>query len=203
MFIINPEPKGVITWRKKNCSITRIGLTSILVIFLLLFSSLTWAQDNSQTKTENGSTVTIAGPLTALPNTNYDIVLRAFTDVSIFQWSLTENGVSIAGSGFTFGSQFNQTYTFNRPVGSYTYLFSFRGVGGAHGWPAYTTVSITINVVAPSALWAYRITGPDDSTTVEANTNQVVYFELDAIAPDYVWGNILALYDTSKLQAVS
>ncbi|HLD36702.1 MAG TPA: fibronectin type III domain-containing protein, partial [Planctomycetota bacterium] len=188
---------------KKNCSITRIGLTSILVIFLLLFSSLTWAQDNTQTKTENGSTVTIAGPLTALPNTNYDIVLRAFTDVSIFQWSLTENGVSIAGSGFTFGSQFNQTYTFNRPVGSYTYLFSFRGVGGAHGWPAYTTVSITINVVAPSALWAYRITGPDDSTTVEANTNQVVYFELDAIAPDYVWGNILALYDTSKLQAVS
>ena len=188
---------------KKNNSIAKTGLTSILVIFLLLFSSLTWSQDNTQSKTENGSTVTIAGPFTALPNTNYDIVLSAFTDVSIFQFSLTENGVTIAGSGFTFGSQLNQTYTFNRPVGSYTYLFSFRGVGGAHGWPAYTTVSIIVNVATPSPLWAYKITGPDGSTTVEASTNQVVYFELDAVAPDYVWGNILALYDASKLQAVS
>src|SRR3989339_360314 len=188
MFIINPEPKGVITWRKKNCSITRIGLTSILVIFLLLFSSLTWAQDNSQAKTENGSTVTISGPFTALPNTNYNIILSAFTDVSIFQWSLTENGATIAGSGFTFGSQFNQTYSFNRLVGSYTYLFSFRGVGGAHGWPAYTTVSITVDVQLPAL--GFILTAEDGTNTVKGNPGDIVTLVLKGEPDGYNWGAV-------------
>ncbi|MBI5779427.1 MAG: hypothetical protein HZA49_08220, partial [Planctomycetes bacterium] len=189
---------------KKNYSIGRIGLTSILVIFLL-FSSLTWAQDNTQTNTGYGSTVTIAGPFTALPDTDYEIILIASTDVSIYQWSLSENGVTIAGSGFTFGSQLNQTLRINKPAGSYTYLFRFRGIAGAHGFPPYTEASITVNVVTPQppTIWYYKVTGPNNSDSVQANIGDVVYFELDATAPDYVWGNIIVLYDTSKLESVS
>ncbi|MFA5795366.1 MAG: fibronectin type III domain-containing protein [Candidatus Brocadiia bacterium] len=52
--------------------------------------------------------------------------------------------------------------------------------------------------------WTYEVTGPNGSASVVVqNLGDVVYFELDATAPDYVYGNILGLYDTTKLRAVS
>jgi len=99
------------------------------------------------TKTEYGSTVTITGPLRSPPDTNYNIHLTASTEASIFQWSLYEDGVYIDGSGFSFGSSLDKTSIFSKAVmGSHTYLLRFRGIGGAHGWPPYTEVSITVNI---------------------------------------------------------
>ena len=65
----------------------------------------------------------------------------------------------------------------------------------------HTESSSSYSQVTP--LWSYKITGPGNSATVQANLDDIVYFELDATAPDYVWGNIVALYDTSKLESVS
>ncbi|HLD36506.1 MAG TPA: fibronectin type III domain-containing protein [Planctomycetota bacterium] len=136
-----------------------------------------------------------------MPNTNYNIILSAFTDVSIFQWSLTENGATIAGSGFTFGSQFNQTYSFNRLVGSYTYLFSFRGVGGAHGWPAYTTVSITVDVQLPAL--GFILTAEDGTNTVKGNPGDIVTLVLKGEPDGYNWGAVQVDFTQGVEQVIS
>lgn len=135
---------------KKNRSIARTGLTAILVIFLLLFSSLTWAQDNSQTKNEYGSTVTISGPFTVPPNQSYEIILSAHTDAPIYQWGLYQDSGFVVGSGFVFGQTLDVRRSFTQSSsGNHTYLLRFRGIAGAHGFPPYTEVLIRVNVVAP------------------------------------------------------
>ncbi|MEK7310311.1 MAG: hypothetical protein AAB038_05790 [Planctomycetota bacterium] len=144
---------------KKNRSIAKTGeaaaksrlfrgLTAILVIFLLLLSSLTWAQDNSQTKTEYGSTVTISGPFTVPPNQSYDIILSAHTDAPIYQWALYQDGAFVVGSGFVFGHTLDIRRSFTQTeAGTHRYLLRFRGIAGAHGWPPYTEVFITVTIV--------------------------------------------------------
>ncbi len=54
-----------------------------------------------------------------------------------------------------------------------------------------------------TSTWFYKVTGTGGSTTVEANINDIVYFELDATAPDYVWGNIRIDFDPEMLECVS
>ncbi|MEW6026277.1 MAG: hypothetical protein AB1599_03155 [Planctomycetota bacterium] len=131
---------------KKNRNISKWGLTAVIIIFLLC-SSLSWTQDNSQTKTEYGSTVTISGPFTVPPNQSYDIVLSAVTDAPIYQWAFYSDGNFVAGSGFVFGHTLDKAYSFTQTeAGSHTYLLRFRGIMGAHGWPPYTEVSITVDI---------------------------------------------------------
>src|SRR3989339_2097074 len=104
----------------------------------------------SDTKTEYGSTVTISGPIEVFANQPYLINLSAQTDAPIYQWSLYENGVLKDGQGFVWGNQFAKTMTFSQSaVGDYTYIFNYRGIMGAHGWPPYTAVSITVKVISP------------------------------------------------------
>jgi len=60
------------------------------------------------------------------------------------------------------------------------------------------------SVTLASTPWSYKVTGPNNSNLVAVNKlNEVVYFELDATVPNYVWGNIVVLYDKTKLNAVS
>ncbi|MEW6027744.1 MAG: hypothetical protein AB1599_10700 [Planctomycetota bacterium] len=70
--------------------------------------------------------------------------------------------------------------------------------------PKYNPAGSPLATTQTTHNWTYKITGPAGTTKVEVDKlGQVVYFELDATAPDYVWGNILTLYETDKLQAVS
>ncbi len=106
------------------------------------------ANMQSDTKTEYGSTVTISGPIEVFTNQPYLINLSAQTDAPVYQWSVTENGVYKDGQGFVWGNQFDKTMMFSQSVvGDYTYTFSYRGIMGAHGWPPFTPVSITVKVI--------------------------------------------------------
>jgi hypothetical protein len=101
----------------------------------------------SDTKTEYGSTVTVAGPIYAIAGQPYYINLSAQTDAPIYQWSLYENSIFKDGQGFVWGNQFDKAVMFSQPTaGDYTYTFNYRGIMGAHGWPPYTDVSITVKV---------------------------------------------------------
>ena len=108
----------------------------------------------SDTKTEYGSTVTISGPIEVFTNQPYLINLSAQTDAPIYQWNVTENSAYKDGQGFVWGNQFEKTLMFAQPtVGDYTYTFNYRGIMGAHGWPPYTAVSITVTVkLAPPTI---------------------------------------------------
>ncbi|MEK7448293.1 MAG: hypothetical protein AAB019_02295 [Planctomycetota bacterium] len=106
-------------------------------------------QDNTQsdTKSEYGSTVTITGPKEVSPNQNYDIILSGVTEAPIIQWVFLENNVLIE-EGHIWGNRLDKTFTFNKTIaGDYVYLLHFRGLGGAHGWPPLTDVSIAVSVI--------------------------------------------------------
>jgi hypothetical protein len=52
--------------------------------------------------------------------------------------------------------------------------------------------------------WTYAVRGPGGSTTIDkAQIGQVLYFELDATVPDYVWGNVRVDFDPKLLECVS
>ncbi|MEW6027624.1 MAG: VCBS repeat-containing protein, partial [Planctomycetota bacterium] len=81
---------------------------------------------------------------------------------------------------------------------------SSAGGKDARSGSSLTTTS-TINTLALSQTtpWRYKVSGPDGATTVVTQIGNVEYFELNALDPDYVWGNILVLYKAHKLQCVS
>lgn len=52
--------------------------------------------------------------------------------------------------------------------------------------------------------WTYAVTGPGGSSVIGRDQiGQVLYFELDATVPDYVWGNVRVDFDTKLLEVVS
>lgn len=52
--------------------------------------------------------------------------------------------------------------------------------------------------------WYYSITGPGGSNDISIDkVGQILYFELDATKPDYIWGNIRVDFETSMLECVS
>lgn len=52
--------------------------------------------------------------------------------------------------------------------------------------------------------WYYAVTGPDGAGTIPGDqVGEIVYFQLDATAPDTVWGNIRIEFDPALLECVS
>lgn len=52
--------------------------------------------------------------------------------------------------------------------------------------------------------WYYAVTGPGGSNEITVDQiGQVLYFELDSITPNYVWGNIRVDFDPAMLECVS
>ncbi|MBI5779600.1 MAG: fibronectin type III domain-containing protein [Planctomycetes bacterium] len=156
-----------------------------MILIALIYNPVSLlAQDNSQTKTEYGSTVTITGPFNASISQTYTITLSATTDANIYQWGFYQDNVLVAGSGFVFGQALNKTYSFTKSAaGSHTYLLRFRGIAGAHGFPPYTEVSITVNVsspppAAPTNLVATAISTSEIKVQWTDNSNNETGFEL-------------------------
>ncbi|HET8541576.1 MAG TPA: hypothetical protein VFL83_16990 [Anaeromyxobacter sp.] len=52
--------------------------------------------------------------------------------------------------------------------------------------------------------WFYTVTGPGGSSEIGPDQiGRVLYFQLDATAPDYVWGNVRVDFDPALLECVS
>jgi len=52
--------------------------------------------------------------------------------------------------------------------------------------------------------WYYSVTGPDGSNEIPPDKiGQILYFQFDATAPDYVWGNVRLDFDPTLLECVS
>ncbi|MBI4738684.1 VCBS repeat-containing protein [Candidatus Woesearchaeota archaeon] len=70
--------------------------------------------------------------------------------------------------------------------------------------PALSTLGVESLQVTQATPWQYKIAGSGNADTISIDDfGAITYFELDATAPDYVWGNILVLYDATKLECVS
>lgn len=151
--------------------------------------------DNTQsvTKTEYfaprniTSTATVVGPITVNTLETYNIVVTGTTNVSMCNWRAYEGANLIGGSALVFGSSVNKTFPISKTVaGSYTYEFWFRGVQGAHNWPDFTKVAITVTVVAtlqppaaPSNLVASAISSSQVNLTWQDNADNEDGFVLE------------------------
>lgn len=145
-----------------------VWLITLLCLGVFGFVLSVSAEENTQTVTKTEyfaprnitSTATVTGPITVHPLDTYNIVVTGTTNASMCNWRLYENNVLIAGSALVFGSSVNKTFPFTKAIeGNYTYEFWFRGIQGAHNWPDFTKVAITVSVVpalpsAPSNLVA-------------------------------------------------
>ncbi|MEW6025930.1 MAG: hypothetical protein AB1599_01355 [Planctomycetota bacterium] len=199
MKIVDCKKKGAVIWIKKNSSIASIALAALVVVFLSC-TSLTMTQDNSQTKNEYGSTVGISGPFTAQVNQSYNIILSASTDAPIYQWAFYEDGNFIAGSGFVWGQTLDKTYSFTKAeAGSHTYLLKFRGIMGAHGWPPYTEVSITVNI-APLDTTPPVITIISPEQCANYDWEQLVPVSYEATDPESGIKEVTSRIDISIVQ---
>ncbi|MBI4713207.1 MAG: VCBS repeat-containing protein, partial [Planctomycetes bacterium] len=67
-----------------------------------------------------------------------------------------------------------------------------------------TSKAVLAGASAPQIIWYYQVTGPDGSDSVYLeDLDKPFYLELDTTISDYVWGNILLLYEADKLESVS
>ena len=103
------------------------------------------------TKSQGADTVTISGPKEANVNQPYEITIQGATSADNRSWHFLENGKLIDSETCSRGQQVTKTYSFTQTTpGDYTYVFSFRGLKGAHAWPEHTTVFITVKVGRPT-----------------------------------------------------
>jgi YD repeat-containing protein len=97
---------------------------------------------------QNAFVITLTMPTVVLQGEQYPVKVEwKSTDpnATCCQWSLYEDSVSIAGSGF---APLEGSYTTTRTASAmHSYYAKGRSIGGAHGWPPYAQ-TIT--------LWAYQ-----------------------------------------------
>lgn len=134
------------------------------------------------------STASITGPITVNAGESFDIVVAGTTTASMCNWRLYRNGALFAGAGLVFGSSVNKTFSFTETCGGdyayITYEFWFRGIKGAHNWPDFTKVSITVTVLPilpndPSSLIATAISNWQINLQFQDNSDNEQGFRIE------------------------
>ena len=132
----------------------------------------------------------------AHPGESYNIKVIGSTSAGMCNWIALENSVRIGGSSLVFGSSVEKTLLPVNPVlGDNIYEFWFRGIAGAHNWPDYTKVAITVIVQSVPVPNYFTVVPLDEfgqvTEALKVNPDDICYVELRGhVPPGYYWGAV-------------
>lgn len=129
----------------------QVKVMIILVIGLFLTTALAKAETVTNCYESACATISVADCVS--PDTDFDVYVQGeieggsswtVTAYSIYEnaeWFYTDqhmvtavSGIFVDGKGFNWGNSYTNTYTFNKPVGTYKYTFIFGSRDFSHGY---------------------------------------------------------------------